>query len=280
MTSPFTAACVQNCADTDVRVNIEEASHWVEQASGQGADLIALPEYFSFIAPDDATLLANAYSESDHPALSHFMRLAKSLGAWVLLGSLAIKVSETKVNNRSYLLDAKGQIVARYNKIHLFDVSLRSGETYRESNTVVPGDTAVLARTPWGMLGMSVCYDLRFAYLYRRLAQAGASFLAIPAAFTKTTGEAHWHVLQRARAIETGCYVFAPGQHGVRKSGRATYGHSLIIDPWGEVLASGGEQAGYILAEIDPAKVIEARRMIPALEHDRVVSGPGGPESL
>ncbi|MGH8644806.1 MAG: carbon-nitrogen hydrolase family protein [Gammaproteobacteria bacterium] len=277
MTSPFTVACVQNCADTDLPANIEEASHWVEQASGQGADLIALPEYFSFIAPDDATLLANAYSESEHPALPHFMRLAKSLGAWVLLGSLAIKVSETRVNNRSYLLDAKGQLVARYNKIHLFDVNLKSGEAYRESTTVVPGDAAVLARTPWGMLGMSVCYDLRFAYLYRRLAQGGASFLAIPAAFTKTTGEAHWHVLQRARAIETGCYVFSPGQYGVRKSGRTTYGHSLIIDPWGQVLADGGEQAGYILAEIDPAKVIEARRMIPALEHDRVVSGPGGP---
>lgn len=277
MSAPFKVACVQNCADTDLGANIEEASHWVEQASAQGADLIALPEYFSFIAPDDATLLANAYNESDHPALAHFMRLAKSLGAWVLLGSLAIKVSETKVNNRSYLLDANGQLVARYNKIHLFDVNLKSGETYRESATVAPGDAAVLARTPWGMLGMSVCYDLRFAYLYRRLAQGGASFLAIPAAFTKTTGEAHWHVLQRARAIETGCYVFSPGQHGVRKSGRATYGHSLIIDPWGRVLADGGEQAGYILAEVDPAKVIEARRMIPALEHDRVVSGPGGP---
>ncbi|MGH6635517.1 MAG: carbon-nitrogen hydrolase family protein [Gammaproteobacteria bacterium] len=277
MTSLFTVACVQNCADTDLRANIEETSHWVEQASGQGAHLIALPEYFSFIASNDAALLANAYSESEHPALSHFMRLAKSLGAWLLLGSLAIKASETKVNNRSYLLDANGQLVARYNKIHLFDVSLKAGETYRESTTVAPGDAAVLARTPWGMLGMSVCYDLRFAYLYRRLAQGGASFLAIPAAFTKTTGEAHWHVLARARAIETGCYVFAPGQHGVRKSGRATYGRSLIIDPWGRVLADGGEQAGYILAEIDPAKVVEARRMIPALEHDRVVSGPGVP---
>ncbi|MGH8653991.1 MAG: carbon-nitrogen hydrolase family protein [Gammaproteobacteria bacterium] len=277
MSAPFKVACVQNCADTDLGANIEEASHWVEQASAQGADLIALPEYFSFIAPDDATLLASAYNEPDHPALAHFMRLAKSLGAWVLLGSLAIKVSETQVNNRSYLLDANGELVARYNKIHLFDVNLKSGETYRESAMVAPGDAAVLARTPWGMLGMSVCYDLRFAYLYRRLAQGGASFLAIPAAFTKTTGEAHWHVLQRARAIETGCYVFSPSQHGVRKSGRATYGHSLIIDPWGRVLADGGEQAGYILAEIDPAKVIEARRMIPALEHDRVVSGPGGP---
>jgi deaminated glutathione amidase len=270
-------ACVQNCADADLRANIEETSYWVEQARGEGAELIALAEYFSFIAPDDATLLASAYSEAEHPALAHFMRLAKGLGTWLLLGSLAIKVSEAKVNNRSYLVDAEGHIVARYNKIHLFDVTLKSGESYRESTSVSPGDTLTLARTPWGLLGMSVCYDVRFAYLYRRLAQGEASFIAIPAAFTKTTGEAHWHVLTRARAIETGCYIFAPGQHGVRKSGRATYGHSLIIDPWGRVLADGGEQAGYILAEIDPAKVVEARRMIPALQHDRVVSGPSVP---
>ncbi len=179
--------------------------------------------------------------------------------------------------NRAYMLDPKGGIVARYDKIHLFDVDLKGGETYRESDTVRGGDRAVLAPTPWCLVGMSICYDLRFAYLYRALAQAGASFLTIPAAFTHTTGKAHWHILVRARAIETGCFVFAPCQSGTHAEGRRTYGHSLVVDPWGEVLADGGEEEGFVTAVIDPAKVEEARRMIPALRHDRAFKAPAPP---
>jgi deaminated glutathione amidase len=165
--------------------------------------------------------------------------------------------------------------VARYNKLHLFDVELKQGEKYNESATVEPGDRAVIAATPWGAIGITVCYDMRFAYLYRALAQAGASMLSIPSAFTKTTGKAHWHTLLRARAIETGAYVLAPAQCGQHAGGRKTYGHSLIVDPWGEVLADGGETPGYVMAELDMQKVADARRMIPSLEHDRPFTGPG-----
>lgn len=274
MNNKFHVACIQNCADDDLDKNLREVTALVRSAREAGAELICLPENFTLIEVNDTRLLERAFTEETHPALPHFSDLAGTLGAWILLGSLAIKLPSGKVNNRSYLLNACGNIVARYDKLHLFDVDLKAGESYRESNTVEPGDRAVLAKTPWGLLGLTVCYDLRFAYFYRALAQAGAAFLSIPAAFTRTTGQAHWHVLQRARAIETGCYVFAPGQCGVRASGRATYGHSLIIDPWGRVLADGGEAPGFILAEVDPAKVEEARRMIPALTHDRRFTGP------
>jgi predicted amidohydrolase len=191
------------------------------------------------------------------------------------VGSLAVKLdSNDKVANRSFLLDAVGNIVASYDKIHMFDVQLPSGETYRESATFKPGETAVVAPTPWGQLGMSVCYDVRFAVLYRALAQAGASILTVPAAFTRTTGKAHWHILLRARAIETGCFVVAAAQCGTHAEGRQTFGHSLIVDPWGEVLADGGEEVGVTLARIDTARVAEVRGMVPALSHDRVFSPP------
>jgi len=181
------------------------------------------------------------------------------------------------VVNRSLLIDSGGAIVARYDKIHLFDVDLVGGESYRESATVQAGDRPVLAPTPWGLMGLSICYDLRFAYLYRALAQAGALYLAIPAAFTHTTGSAHWHVLVRARAIETGCYVFAANQGGTHAEGKRTWGHSLNVDPWGKVLADGGEAVGFITAEIDPAEVEKARAMVPALRHDREFAKPSLP---
>jgi deaminated glutathione amidase len=270
----FYVACVQNCADDNIDKNISEADALVRAAQQAGAQLICLPEYFAFIGANDLLLLNGAYSEQEHPALAHFQLLAKELNIWLLLGSLAIKLPTGKVNNRSYMLNPEGQIIAHYNKIHLFDVSLDSGEKYAESSTVEPGNRAVLADTPWGKLGMSICYDLRFAYLFRRLAQNGAAFLAVPAAFTRTTGQAHWHALLRSRAIETGSYMFAPGQCGIRNSGRATFGHSLIVDPWGIVLADGGDLPGFIMAKIEPERVREARRMIPALEHDREFGGP------
>ena len=271
MSSTFKVACVQNCADDDLGKNIEQVTVLTRAAAGTGAALVCLPEHFSYLAPSDGQLLENALAEEDHPALKHFRGLAGELKVWLLLGSLAIKLPSGHMNNRSYLLDDRGGIVARYDKLHLFDVSLKTGESYRESATVEAGDKAVVAATPWGKIGMSVCYDVRFAYLYRRLAQAGAMFLSIPAAFTLTTGQAHWHALVRARAIETGSYVFAPAQCGVRRWGRATFGHSLIVDPWGEVLADAGDGPCFISAGVDGARVDEVRRMIPALTHDRPV---------
>ncbi len=188
---------------------------------------------------------------------------------WLLIGSLSIKLEPTKAANRSFLFDPQGRIAARYDKIHMFDVEIPDGQSYRESATFRPGEEAVTADLPWGKLGLSICYDMRFPYLYRSLAHAGASFLAVPAAFTEFTGRAHWHVLLRARAIETGCFVFAPAQCGTHVADRRTYGHSLVVAPWGEVLADAGEEPGVITAHIDPARVTEARRMVPALSHDK-----------
>ncbi|HEY2112025.1 MAG TPA: carbon-nitrogen hydrolase family protein, partial [Dongiaceae bacterium] len=193
---------------------------------------------------------------------------------WVHVGSLALRVSPDRAANRSFLIAPDGEIAARYDKIHMFDVDLANVERYRESAAFRPGHQAVTADLPWGRLGLTICYDLRFAYLYRALAKAGAGFISIPAAFTRPTGQAHWHVLMRARAIETGCFVFAPAQTGEHAEGRKTYGHSLIVAPWGEVLADGGEEVGFITARIDPAKIAEARGMVPALTHDRGFSPP------
>ncbi len=277
MSQTFTVACVQNCAGAEIEPNLQETAELTAQAARDGANLVCLPEYFSSCEIRDNLLLGRPFPEVEHPALPLFKGLARDHGISILLGSLAIGTADKKFANTSFLLNAEGAVVARYRKIHLFDVNLPDGEIYVESGTVAPGDEAVLAATPWGPLGLSICYDLRFAALYRALAQAGAKMLAIPAAFTKTTGEAHWHILQRARAIETGCYVFAPSQFGLHAGNRACYGHSLIVDPWGRILAEAdGESASYIMAEVDLTKADEARRMIPALTHDRdfILEGP------
>src|SRR3984893_14303909 len=197
--------------------------------------------------------------------------------AWFLVGSIHVRVpGEEQIRNRSYLIDSSGGIVASYDKIHMFDVQLAGGESYRESSTFKPGEKSVLAETPWGVLGMTICYDLRFPYLYRDLAHAGATMLSIPSSFTVPTGQAHWHVLMRARAIETGCFVFAPAQVGTHKgSNRKTYGHSVAVAPWGEVLAdAGGEKAGFVIADVDLGKVADARKMVPSLTHDRKYTPP------
>lgn len=276
--STFKVALVQNCADREMEPSLAEVDRLVRDAARDGADLIMLTEMVEMLEPDAALVLRKALPEDRDPGLARLRGLARETGKWLMAGSLLIKEpGSDKVVNRAYMIDPKGGIVARYDKIHLFDVDLKRGESYRESDTVRGGDRAVLAPTPWGLMGLSICYDLRFAYLFRALAQAGASFLAIPAAFTYTTGKAHWHILVRARAIETGCFVFAPCQTGVHAEGRRTYGHSLIVDPWGEVLADGGEEVGFVTAVIDPAKVEEARRMIPALKHDRRFQGPDVP---
>jgi predicted amidohydrolase len=274
MSAKFIAACVQMTSEREFEPNIRAASDLVRRARDAGADLIMTPEITGMFEPKRDSHLAKATDEAANPVLAAFRDLAQETGAWLLLGSTPIRIEAERLANRSFLLAPDGVIAARYDKIHMFDVDLKNGESYRESALYRPGEAAVLAALPWGTLGMTVCYDLRFPYLYRALAQAGADFLSIPAAFTVPTGKAHWHVLQRARAIENGCFVFAPAQWGEHAEGRKTFGHSLIVDPWGEVLADAGEGVGFVTAEIDPAKIAEARRMVPALRHDRAIAAP------
>jgi predicted amidohydrolase len=274
----FKVALVQNCAAREMAPSLAEAEGLARDAAKDGADLIMATEMVEMLEPDAGLVLQKALPEDKDPGLARFRDLARETGKWIMAGSMLIREKGSdKVANRAFMLDPKGGIVARYDKIHLFDVDLKGGETYRESDTVKGGGKAVLAPTPWGLLGMAICYDLRFAYLFRALAQGGASFLTIPAAFTHTTGKAHWHILVRARAIETGCFVFAPCQTGVHAENRRTFGHSLIVDPWGEVLTDGGEEVGIVTAMIDPARVEEARAMIPALRHDRTFEAPALP---
>ena len=239
-----------------------------------GSQFIATPENTDLMAQDGGSKLEKTFAEKDAPALPQFCALAKELGIWLLIGSLAIKVSPGKTANRSYLIGPNGRVGARYDKIHLFDVNLPSGETYRESNTVEPGAEAVAVSLPWGRLGLSVCYDLRFPQLYRVLAKAGAEILTVPSAFTETTGKAHWHVLLRARAIENSCFVVAPAQGGTHANGRKTYGHSLIVGPWGDILAEAGTDPGFISAELDLGEIAAVRARLPSLHHDPPFSPP------
>ena len=270
MSSTFKAACIQLNAGREIEPNIRAAADLVRRARDAGADLIMTPEVSDMIEPKRAARAEKARDEASHPMLAAFRDLARETGAHLLLGSIMIKVEGgERLANRSFLIAPDGNILAHYDKIHMFDVDLPGGESYRESAVFKPGEAAVTAPLPWGTLGLTICYDLRFPHLYRSLAQAGADFLTIPAAFTVPTGKAHWHVLQRARAIENGCFVFAPAQCGEHAEGRRTYGHSLIVAPWGEVLAEAGDEVGFILAEIDPAKIAEARHAVPALHHDR-----------
>jgi predicted amidohydrolase len=280
MSGKFTVGCIQITAEREFAPNIAATGTLIRRARDKGAALILTPEITGMFEPKRELHLAKATSEADNPALAAFRELAAETGAWLVIGSLAIRLAPDRLANRSYLIAPDGAVAARYDKIHMFDVDLKNGESYRESALYRPGDRAVLAALPWGVLGMTVCYDLRFPYLYRTLAQAGAQFLSIPAAFTVPTGRAHWHVLQRARAIENACFVFAPAQWGEHAEGRRTYGHSLIVDPWGEVLADAGEGVGFITAEIDQARIEEARRMVPALRHDRDVTPPAPPAAL
>lgn len=269
MSNPFVIACVQNRATNDTNSSVSECVQLAHDAHARGADLICLPEYCAHLYVEGKTFDTGAVPEHRHPGLAEFRSLAKSLETWLLVGSIAIIDDAGNQRNRSLLLDPGGNITARYDKIHMFDVNLSNGEVYRESDSFEAGDVVVVADTPNARLGLSVCYDLRFAALYRLLAQNGATMLTVPAAFTHTTGRAHWHVLLRSRAIETGSYVVAPCQYGYHGKAR-TYGHSLIISPWGEILAEGCEDGpDLITAEFDPEAVADARSRIPALEHDR-----------
>jgi deaminated glutathione amidase len=282
MTVEFTAACIQFTAGPDPEPNLRQMAELIHRARGAGAELIMTPEASNFIE-SGRRRRDKARREADDPFLAGMRDLARETRAWILLGSLVIDPAgesgvdsaEERLANRSFLIDAAGAIVARYDKIHMFDIDLPGGESYRESNAYRPGEQTVVAETPWGRLGMTVCYDVRFPHLYRALAQAGADFLGVPSVFTVPTGRAHWHVLLRARAIENGAFVFAPAQWGEHAAGRKSYGHSLIVDPWGEVLADGGEDTGIITARIDPARIAEARRMVPSLQHDRGFTPPG-----
>ena len=272
--SSFTAACVQLRSSEDVAENIASASRWIREAAKGGAQFIATPENTSLMAADGGAKLSQSHDEAHDPALPAFAGLARELGVWILIGSLAIKVSDSKTANRSFLIGPDGGVRARYSKIHLFDVDLKGGESYRESSTVAGGEAGVLADTEWGRIGLSICYDIRFPLLYRELARKGAFAFTVPSAFTVPTGEAHWHVLLRARAIENGAFVIAPAQGGTHQNGRKTYGHSLIVDPWGSVLAEAGTEPGVIFAKIDPALSKDVREKIPSLQHDRNFTVP------
>ena len=263
---PFKVACVQVNASNNMAENIEEASTLARTAALLGAELVLFPENVTMMTFGADEIRANAFVEAEHPAIKVFQGLAQNLDIWLHGGTLAIKEGD-RIANRTYVFAPDGSIAAKYDKIHMFDVDLDNGESYRESETFSPGDEVVLVGLPWGGLGLSTCYDVRFPYLYRTMAQNGAHMLAVPAAFTVPTGQAHWEVLLRARAIENGCYVFAPAQTGSHFGGRKTYGRSLIIDPWGTILADGGDEPGFIIADVDIAKVDEARTKVPSLTH-------------
>ncbi len=269
MGAPFNLALVQTNSGNQVGPNVIAVSEMIRAARGAGADLVMLPETVSLMETRSKLVFEQVRPQDEDEALKAFRALADELGIWLHTGSLPIRLSDTRIANRSFLIDPSGAIKATYDKIHMFDVDLPGGESYRESKNYQPGERAVLGDLPWGKLGLTICYDLRFPHLYRALAKAGADFICVPAAFTRVTGQAHWHVLLRARAIETGCFVFAAAQTGTHQNGRQTFGHSLIIDPWGEIIADGGEEVGIISARIDPAKVAEARGRVPSLEHDR-----------
>jgi deaminated glutathione amidase len=275
----FTVACIQTNSEREFAPNIRIVGDLVRRSRDAGAELILTPEVVGMLEPKRERHLEKATGEADNPALAAFRELARETGAWLLAGSLAIRLEADdaqigRLANRSFLIAPDGAIAARYDKIHMFDIDLPNGERYRESNLYRPGEATVLASLPWGTLGMTVCYDLRFPHLYRALAQAGADFISVPSSFTVPTGRAHWHVLLRARAIETGCFVFAPAQTGEHAEGRKTYGHSLIVDPWGEVLADAGADIGFVTAVIDPARIAEVRAMVPSLQHDRAIPAP------
>lgn len=264
------AACIQMTSGPDIKQNLAEAERFIRKASNAGAKLIATPENTCQVRHPANQMLENAPTQDDHPGIPLFSSLAKELDIWILIGSMTVKTG-SKLANRSFLFAPDGTIKSQYDKIHLFDVVLTTGDEYRESDIVTPGDKPVIAQTPWGGVGMTICYDVRFAYLYRRLAQQGASILSVPAAFTVPTGKAHWEILLRARAIETGSYILAPAQIGEHENGRKTWGHSMIVNPWGEIVTEKEEGTGIITANLNMAIVKRARQSIPALQHDRKI---------
>ena len=267
--SPFVAAMVQMRTGLLPGPSLEQATALIRDAVSQGAEYVQTPEVSNMMQVNRTALFEYLASEDEDISLKAYRDLARELKIYLHIGSLALRATPERAVNRSFLIGPGGDILASYDKIHMFDIDLGNGESYRESANYQPGETAVITDLPWGRLGMTICYDVRFPSLYRALAESGASFLAVPSAFTKKTGEAHWTMLLRARAIENGCFVFAAAQAGLHENKRETFGHSLIVDPWGVVLAEGGVEPGVVLATIDPAKVESARKSIPSLQHGR-----------
>lgn len=271
MADSLKVALTQLSSGPEMGPNLKAAEARLREAASNGAQFVLTPEMTSLLEPRNEQLIKKTFSEDDDPGLRLFRQLADELCIWLLIGSLPIKIGPDWLANRSYLIDPEGRITARYDKMHMFDVDLDGGEIYRESKTYKAGSAAVIAPTPWGGLGLTVCYDLRFPYLYRRLALMGARMLAVPAAFTKLTGQAHWHILLRARAIETGSFVLAPAQCGPHSGDRETFGHSLIVDPWGEIIAEAASEPAIVMATILLNEVDKARQKIPSLEHTRKI---------
>ncbi len=267
--SEIRVSCVQMRSGISVSDNVATASDLISRAAREGAQLIATPEMTSLMDRSPGSVFAKSGSEASDEALGSFRKLAEKLDVWLLVGSLPIRLEDQRCANRSFLIGPDGAVRARYDKIHMFDVELKDGQVHRESSSFAPGGEAVVADIPGGRIGLTVCYDVRFPHLHRDLAKAGAHIIAVPAAFTRITGEAHWHILLRARAIETGSFVIAPAQEGRHEDGRETFGHSLIIGPWGDVLAEAATGPGLIHARLDLEEVARVRRQIPALRHDR-----------
>ena len=279
----FTAAMVQMRTGLLPEPSLEQATRLIREAAAQGADYVQTPEVSNMMQLNRKALFEHLAGEEDDLSLKAYRALAKELNIHLHIGSLALRFSPEKAVNRSFLIGPDGMVLASYDKIHMFDIDLPGGESYRESANYQPGETAVISDLPWGRIGLTICYDVRFPALYRALAESGASFLTVPSAFTRKTGEAHWHVLLRSRAIETGCFVFAAAQAGLHENKRETYGHSLIVAPWGEILAEGGVEPGVFLAKIDPSRVETARKTVPSLQHGRrfsVADPKSGPEHL
>ncbi|MCV2867380.1 carbon-nitrogen hydrolase family protein [Defluviimonas sp. WL0002] len=271
---------IQLCSSDRPDENLAATRTLVRQAAERGAAFVLTPEVTNCVSSDRAHQEGVLRTEAEDPTLEDLSAEAKALGIWLLIGSLALKTTDAdgRFANRSFLIDPHGNVFARYDKIHMFDVNVSETEQYRESSGYRPGARAVLATTPFAKIGMTVCYDIRFPQLYRRLAQAGAEILTVPAAFNDTTGAAHWESLLRARAIENGAFVLAPAQSGshATQNGRSrrTWGHSMVVAPWGEVLADGGTDVGVVLADIDIGQVARARQRVPSLTHDRDFEGP------
>jgi len=267
-------ACLQTNSGNDFAENLVKLSAMAREAATGGAKLVFSAEYALMMDGSGRSMRDNAQDAAGEPALAALAVLSRELGVWHLVGSLTLMSEDGRMYNRSILISPDGGIAATYDKIHMFDATLPGGTVIKESSAYRPGERAVTGQTPWGRLGMTVCYDLRFPQLYRNLAQHGATLLAIPSSFQRETGKAHWHVLLRARAIENACFVIAPALCGDHPGKRMTYGHSLVIDPWGEVLADGGEAPGVVYADLDPAQVDKVRGLLPSLTHDRPFAPP------
>lgn len=274
------AAVLQISSSDDPGENLEMASDYIAKAAAAGAGYILTPEVTNCVSNSRSHQSAVLSEEAEDATLAGLRNVAAEHGIWLTIGSLALKTRDEdgRFANRQFLIDPAGEITARYDKIHMFDVALSKQETYKESAGYRPGTRAVVAETPFASIGMTICYDLRFPHLHRALAKAGATVLTVPAAFSPVSGAAHWHALLQARAIETGCWVLAPaqtGQHNIRQGApRATYGHALIVSPWGEIVADAGVDPGILYVDLDQQAVADARRRIPSLSHDREFDGP------